>query len=1159
MLIVASASLGSTLTSQLPDTQSSAQGFSQRSGSPGAAIRATTPAAREPDAITLDPGEPPDGHGQNQDGAYVWLDGDRIIPVRIENPFPADAGSYTATGTRGAVRGETPHQGNTQQLNADISPGEYNLGGSRPVTAYVVGEPMSMPGGVLVVLDPSWDRAEVDGFFTENEISLENVSARDFASNAFFVETAPGLPSLFLANALAVQEGVQLSSPNWQMEVETQQGLEEDDHGDTRATATDLALDTAIGGTISDVNDVDYFKFVLSESTYVVVADHSIARTATFGNSYTIYDADGALIKTGAITRRRLSAGTYYVEVGWFSEGFRRTNYHVEVKTIPDHSDTMEGAYSVEVAPKETAPQVFRDFHSSGDVDYFTFTLDEATDISIEVGEGLHVVYQGIGSIRAINLELFDSEGNALPPSVKGVSPFGRAYDLEAGTYYIRLTPYSLLGTYYGVNHLFPSDLYVYPNTEYIEFIDDCTAKASDFDDPLYGCQWHLKATGSNRGVPGEDINVATAWSTTKGAGVNVAIVDDETKFDHADLTDNWDSALSHDYLNADPDPKHWANHGLAIAGVIAARDNELGGRGVAPRATLFGHNFTRKPTLDNAIDALTRNRAATAVSNNSWVFRNTSGTYSVSQLWDAALERGITDGFDGKGTFYVFTAGNRAGEGLHVNLSEAKNHYAQTLVCGVQRNGERSLHKSETGYSLWLCAPEADVTTDLWDRYRDDFGGTSAAAAVVSGVAALLRSANGDLTWRDLKLILAASARKNDADDPGWEVGAPKYGSESDTYSYNHRYGFGVVDAGTAVTLADDWTNLPPMESMRVQPVVESQNIPDSDDGSSITSEVSLETDLTFTEFVEVRIDIDHPAFREISVTLTSPSGAESELAVPNKLAPDNGLHTKFRLGSARHLGENPSGTWTLEIEDHFLNGAGTFKGWEMTIYGHRDTPWASEIGQVTSSAGGITVTWTEPASTGASTITSYDLRYIQTDAADKSDDQWTVQTGIWPPSGGDSNSALTYALTDLEGGVGYDVQVRAVNGNGAGTWSATTTRRTGNTAPPEPPADVAAAPAASSLVVVWNPPAMTGGQNPTHYDVRYILTSGDETVDSNWTERLRAVTGSARRHTISGLANGMEYDVQVRAENSVGKGPWSETVNGTPADPPVPVFMQW
>ena len=40
---------------------------------------------------------------------------------------------------------------------------------------------------------------------------------------------------------------------------------------------------------------------------------------------------------------------------------------------------------------------------------------------------------------------------------------------------------------------------------------------------------------------------------------------------------------------------------------------------------------------------------------------------------------------------------------------------------------------------------------------------GTSAATPIVSGVAALMRQANPNLTWRDLKLILAASARKND------------------------------------------------------------------------------------------------------------------------------------------------------------------------------------------------------------------------------------------------------------------------------------------------------------------------------------------------------------------------------------------------------------
>ena len=68
-----------------------------------------------------------------------------------------------------------------------------------------------------------------------------------------------------------------------------------------------------------------------------------------------------------------------------------------------------------------------------------------------------------------------------------------------------------------------------------------------------------------------------------------------------------------------------------------------------------------------------------------------------------------------------------------------------------------------------------------------------------------MMRQANPNLTWRDLKLILAASARKNDPTNTGWENGARKYGaaSTSDLYHFNHEYGFGTVDAKAAVDLA--------------------------------------------------------------------------------------------------------------------------------------------------------------------------------------------------------------------------------------------------------------------------------------------------------------------------------------------------------------------
>ena len=107
-----------------------------------------------------------------------------------------------------------------------------------------------------------------------------------------------------------------------------------------------------------------------------------------------------------------------------------------------------------------------------------------------------------------------------------------------------------------------------------------------------------------------------------------------------------------------------------------------------------------------------------------------------------------------------------------------------------------------------------------------------------------------------------------------------------------------------------------------------------------------------------------------------------------------------------------------------------------------------------------------------------------------------------------------------------------------------------------PSAPINLAVAPGDTSLTVVWDLPANTGGENPTAYDVRYIMTSEDETDDANWTEQLGAWTESSgvRSYTITGLETGVEYDVQVRAENSLGKGSWSATEAGTPQEADVP-----
>ena len=83
------------------------------------------------------------------------------------------------------------------------------------------GELMTLPGGVLVALDPNWDEARVQQFFSDNNIAEDRLTELGFVDNGFLVSTEPGFPSLNLANDLAHQDGVVSSVPNWSRERET--------------------------------------------------------------------------------------------------------------------------------------------------------------------------------------------------------------------------------------------------------------------------------------------------------------------------------------------------------------------------------------------------------------------------------------------------------------------------------------------------------------------------------------------------------------------------------------------------------------------------------------------------------------------------------------------------------------------------------------------------------------------------------------------------------------------------------------------------------------------------------------------------------------------------------------------------------------------------
>ena len=149
-----------------------------------------------------------------QGTVYTYQDGDRTFRVVLQEDLAVQKTTTLTPDDEVLVRGagESIVRKQTKHGQDALPVFRSELGGGL----------MTLPGGVLLVLDPTWDNSKVQSFFSENDISPERTSELDFIPNGFFVETVPGFPSLELANSLANLDGVVISSPNWWSEVEAQ-------------------------------------------------------------------------------------------------------------------------------------------------------------------------------------------------------------------------------------------------------------------------------------------------------------------------------------------------------------------------------------------------------------------------------------------------------------------------------------------------------------------------------------------------------------------------------------------------------------------------------------------------------------------------------------------------------------------------------------------------------------------------------------------------------------------------------------------------------------------------------------------------------------------------------------------------------------------------
>ena len=366
--------------------------------------------------------------------------------------------------------------------------------------------------------------------------------------------------------------------------------------------------------------------------------------------------------------------------------------------------------------------------------------------------------------------------------------------------------------------------------------------------DTYLSLQWHLENTGPLPGYPsmkaGEDLHVKPVWNAgLRGEGIRVAVLDDGLEVTHEDLWPNIVTG-SRNYrteagmfglsvtsggkvagLEGFPMPCSGDDtHGTSVAGLIAARDgNGTGVSGVAPRAQLVGFNILASNFVADTLDALSHDLDRNHVYNNSWGATDNGHLATPEPNWSSyndTLRNGLKSGRNGLGAIYVFSGGNGAIQTDYSSLDGGVSAMGIVNVCATNAMGKRAPY-SERGANLTVCAPSADATDDqqpevtttsVRNDYTHTFNGTSASAPMVSGVIALMLQANPKLTWRDVPLILARTARKVDEQDGGWRDYRSPLGYAQGRYDvlhYSHHYGFGVANADAAVQLARTWKSV--------------------------------------------------------------------------------------------------------------------------------------------------------------------------------------------------------------------------------------------------------------------------------------------------------------------------------------------------------------
>jgi len=279
-------------------------------------------------------------------------------------------------------------------------------------------------------------------------------------------------------------------------------------------------------------------------------------------------------------------------------------------------------------------------------------------------------------------------------------------------------------------------------------------------NDSKYVSEWHLPI-----------IHAPEAWALSQGDGVVVAVIDTGVYGAHPDLNskmiDGWN------VVSNDTDTSDIMGHGTAVAGFVGAASNNL--IGVAS----VGFNAQIMPIrITNRADgAAYYSDIAKGVN---WAANNGAKIANISfEVVNSSSVRTAAQDMRNKGGVVVSGAGNS-----NMDLGSADNPYI--IVVAATTSSDTKASFSNYGSYVDISAPGAGVLTTNRSGGYSSWNGTSFSSPITAGVAALVMSANPNLSPDQVEMVLEDSA-----DD---------LISGVDWHMY---YGHGRVNAAKAVQLA--------------------------------------------------------------------------------------------------------------------------------------------------------------------------------------------------------------------------------------------------------------------------------------------------------------------------------------------------------------------